>query len=294
MIVKAEDLGAKLSHWLESKENKCLNVVAVPYEGWQPLAALFEGQRNLIYVAEAPLPDLPQAVFLSFEEAMTWQGKARIIVVDELNAFPVRTQSWLRELLHRLYHRCDKLLSYAMEARFKQAPCLQLPDSQGRFITEPRLFQVDGGLGQGIPKSIFDFLDYFKLTGKACVFYVSSPAVGRAITSQIQGLDPDISLACSWQGVGISEGLKSTIYFTDRWQDFPEVAENFQVVAYLDEFVRLDYRHLVFLCGRAGLYDMPNGEVLFLVRERNFDLDQVRRLTRDYNRMLWQGGGFSK
>lgn len=320
MIVDLELLTGELINWYHRSTVKAINVVTVPYRGFEPLAGLLDnvlGKSRVLYIT-GPAPETESVeaylgergiefcheenpdcltVVLDFDQAFQSRDRYDLIVYDDVNTFPTHRKSEMQELLNHVYYRTDHIMAYSMEPVFRQVMNLELPLKRDRsFVTEPRFIDLKGEIKTEIPSSVYEYIQFFQQDRRTVVIVVPDEETAASMTRYLCRVNPVYSSSIHFiDGVDphrlremVMRPETGKILFTTQIEDYRDLPGNFEFLVIHSDAPRFEYRQFVFLCLRSGLCDDLNGEVILVSHHHTFDMERTKELTQNYNRIIWE------
>ena len=320
MIVDLEHLTSELFNWFHHSNVKAINVVTVPYRGVDPLAGLLEDvleKTRLLYITGPAGPeesiekflaardiefshnedDDAPIIILDYDQAFLSQGQYDLVIYDDVNSFPTHRKNEMHELLNYIYYRTKKIIAYSLEAVFRNVINLELPLKANRsFVTEPRFIDIKCDISSKVPSSVYEYINFFIQDQRPIVVFVPDDETAQGMKSYLQRIDPSLKkYMYNVDGLDKEEirrlvfkNKNGILLFTKHMNDFREVPVNFEFIVAKSNATKYEYRQFIFLCLRNGLFDDLNGEVLLVSTELTYDMDRTKKLTQNYNRVIWE------
>lgn len=310
----------KLINWFTNSEDEILNLVSHPFYDLKLvilfLKGVFKKGNKVLYITQNE--DYVKKQFnkygFIFDElilfstpfsSMYSKGKLDLIILDDISGNSTIEDSTIIPLLKGM--SCKKKIILSMKELIKYNK-IHLMNDKLVFFKEPRSIQTKIDLNYDMPHVVFQFIEWFMLNKTNVILITKDAFSSKCIYGYMQKY---ISLSPKLNNLFIYSDFKSFddfernvkvnsyIYITSRvfLDEFQEVVynnkkqiENFNILVFFASDKVFNYKNLLHLCGMYNFLKDCKNEVIFVSNDENVEIITARKISREYNKKIWEWG----
>lgn len=323
------DIGSKIYKWCMGKNNESLlNIFSMPYNR---TSIFLECVLNIIYnkgkVLYITNESEGEISFLkeikkktNFKEYCYYRNKVgstydkRLIFSNHINAYDLEEEFDLiiyddissyspyskEDIIKLLQCKTSvKYIVYSIEKVLEYGEILEYPIKEINVpFVEPRIISTRVDINKDMPYVMYDYLKWFITSNSNVVIYTPDEEKKQCILEYLKSLDDNIGnfvLDLDEDRKKLLTRVKikdiSTIAITSNMYNIPSYVNNLNIVVYFADHISLDYKKLIFICGKTGVTNGIKGsEVIFLANTISKDMDIAKDISRNLNKVAWENG----
>lgn len=227
-------------------------------------------------------------VFMDFKHTYNIVKNYDLIIIDDVSTYFKINEFSLEGLYNKCKAHTKKIIVYGIEscAFKKDGIDLSRLDAKERFL-EPRVITTRIDLKTDIPYSLYDYILWFRKRKSKIAFWVP---YNEDIESLYYYYLNEIKL----EGVKIIRGneykndlnIKDRAIFiiTNNMEELCKISKLDGIIALFADNEKLDYKKVIYMCGQVT---NKMGEVILVCKNETDEIEKARKLTRDFNKKLW-------
>lgn len=247
--------------------------------------------------------------FFSYDNVFEIKNHYDLCIIDDISNFSLVSKNTLREYIEYLYIYCSKIIIYSIERNIPSGEVLKVLNlNRNKPFVEPRILNTRVNLENDIPYNLYDYLTWFKENKRKVVIIVPRNKSVNVIYNYYENL-------LGLKGVKFIKFLKeeknkeldkfykeknkSIFLITNEIQSFSK-GENYKseldIILLFAEDIFYNYKKIVYLSSEVGKNISKNkiGELLLVSKDLSEDMDKAKKITRSYNKELWENGLLKK
>lgn len=211
-----------------------------------------------------------------------------LIIVDEVSAYTRLLDEEYKSLYIKLRSFSDKILFFSLSSISKERFIDIRNIEKKEVFVQPRVILTRINLKSDVPISLYDYIVWYKSNRKNLVIYVP-------IENDLENTYEYYSEKLNLRGVKViknSESMcrsmgKSLFLVTNKIRDVIEAKSVDGIIVLNADDKRVDYKKILFICGKVGLKLCKFSEVLLACRVESKDIEKSLKIIRDFNKKLW-------
>lgn len=215
-----------------------------------------------------------------------------LIIIDEVSTYTRLTDEEYKGVYLKLRTYSKKIIFYSL-TEISNTENFDIRNIEGKKVfLQPRVIQTRINLKSDIPYSLYDYILWYKDNRKNIAIYVPC---SEDLENTVEYYDQKLNLG----NVRVIKNSKknkpiyrtrdkSTILVTSKIKDILDERNIDGIVVLKADDKRVDYKKILFLCGKLGKF--PNGfsEVLLVCKEENYEIEKALDIIRGFNKKLWE------
>lgn len=215
-----------------------------------------------------------------------------LIIIDEVSTYTRLTDEEYKGVYLKLRAYSKKIIFYSL-TEISNTENFDIRNIEGKKVfLQPRVIQTRINLKSDIPYSLYDYILWYKDNRKNIAIYVPC---SEDLENTVEYYDQKLNLG----NVRVIKNSKknkpiyrtrdkSTILVTSKIKDILDERNIDGIVVLKADDKRVDYKKILFLCGKLGKF--PNGfsEVLLVCKEENYEIEKALDIIRGFNKKLWE------
>lgn len=261
-----------------------INDVKCKYKGIS-YAYLEEGKKDV------------DITFTHFNSIDNIKGYYELCIIDDISCFSIVDKRMIIELIEKMYIYSKRIILYSIENVVSMGTKMDLAILLfNRPFVEPRVLNTRVNLSKDIPYSLYEYLIWFKSNRRRVVIYVNSK-------EQVESITHYYSNILKFEGIKMIKYIKNepttSLKSLNIHKDRPVFIITNCVGAYLEEITSKDiivissnerfcsYKEIIYLCAEVTK-EGKQGEVLLVSKDTSKDMDISRKISREFNRAIWE------
>ena len=326
MITDEKELSDKIYYFYKERSEKSLQVVTIPYRGFEIFKNLIrqvhtrdrvliitdedeetgylqkllrDENINYSYLEDISNLDVSGLIICNFDLAKVISERDNtfdLIIFDDINSFPKHNLEQINEISQKLEKVCRKYILYSFEEVLKDRRVLYYPVNKlGGYITQPRFVLSNLNMRNDISNSVYDYIEYFYVNKFKVIIYVTDESVINGMVTAIKRINPRIvnnlyrlenNLTYEIRDL-LNQEERAVIIFADKMRDYKEFGTDFQFIVAEAFHETYNYRQFVFLCARNNIEGKKNGEVLLVAPKVTEHMERAKKITMGFNKFLY-------
>lgn len=238
--------------------------------------------------------------FASYSKAVMVHKKYDLVIYDDIRSYPRYSKYEILDIVNKCCSKTGKIIAYSIARIFNKSEELVLPIRNNKMpIAEPRVITTRIDINKDIPFVVYEYIKWSISVGKRVIISVPDDQKIFNVTSYIyryfKALTHNIFFYSmndkGTKDIREFQKYKDSIVVTDDFDAIGDSDDSKNIIVFFADEKQYDYKQLVYFCGRTGKGDMVNrGEVIYLAREENKQIDLAKKITRGFNKMAWEKG----
>ena len=238
--------------------------------------------------------------FTSFKNIINIRGYYDLCIIDDISIFSLMSKENIIELVEGMYIYNKRIIIYSVEKVTSMGERIEISAVETkRPFVEPRIINTRINLEQDIPYALYDYLKWFRDNKRRVVIYVpTSDKVKKVYNyyNEILKLDNvkliNLEIGESTKKVEKLINIKDRAVFiiTNCYGQYLSNINNLDIIMLFSDNRFYSYKKILYLCAEAGKDNERSGEVLMVSREVSSDMETSKRMSRDFNKKIWEKG----
>lgn len=253
--------------------------------------------RGYTYVRSKSISSESQLVICNYENAEASLEKYDLVIYNEVRSLPVYTREQIINLTKEKCKEQGKIIFYSIEIIENNIREILLPVNRNRLPqSEPRVVITRLDINKEIPYVIYEYLSWSLNSMRKVVIFVPGMEQMVNVYGHISQCGSNLTKNIyshhkSENGKSIMnfKHVKDGILITDDFSSIFNNMRNLDKMMFFANDEVYDYKKLVYLCGSSlqGKRDC-RGEIIFLSNTENDDMENARKIIRDFNKEAWE------
>lgn len=236
-------------------------------------------------------------VFCNHENSKYIEEEFDLIIYDDISSYSEYTTEDIRAAIYS--KKSLKYVVYSIEEVLDYGDIIEYPIKiKNTPFVEPRIINTRIDINKDIPYVMYEYLTWFAKSNKNVVIYIPDKEKKSLVFEYLKALDDTISSLV----VDIEADNKKllnrfkikdicTIAITNSMNNIPKDMNDLNIVVYFADHITLDYKKLIFICGKAVMTKGVKGsEVIFLSNTITYNMEKAKDITRTFNKLAWEKG----
>lgn len=238
--------------------------------------------------------------FVNFKNIYKISGHYDLCLIDDISMFSYVNKDELIEIIEDRYLYSTRIILYTIEKLVSMGVSIEVAALNSRVpFVEPRILNTRIKLEEDIPYVLYDYLNWFKYNKKKVVILVPSEEKANKVyghyTKNLKM--KDIKIVKNLKGEiekkidSIVKRKSDSIFIITNYagEYLSKIDNKDIIVLFADELV-YGYKKIIFLCGEVGKDGEKSGEVLLVSKEISKDMEKAKKISRDFNKVIWEKG----
>jgi late competence protein required for DNA uptake (superfamily II DNA/RNA helicase) len=259
--------------------------------------------RNYTYIRNNTSISNSCLNFCTYSRAITIPKKYDLVIYDDIRSYPNYSKYEILDIVNKCCDEKGKIIAYSIELIFNNAEEIVVPMRNNRMpITEPRIITTRIDVNKDVPFVVYEYIKWSISIGKRVIIAVPDDTKVFNVTSYIYKYFKSTTHNIFYYSK--NEKNVKVIRECHKYKDVIVITNDLDVICdddyktnilvFFAEDNQYNYKKLAYFCGRTGKGDIVNrGEVIYLVKEENKEIDRAKDITRTFNKMAWEKGFFS-
>jgi len=238
--------------------------------------------------------------FASYSKAVIVHKRYDLVIYDDIRSYPRYSRYEILDIVNKCCNETGKIIAYSIGEIFNKSEEIIVPIRNNKMpIAEPRIITTRIDINKDVPYVVYEYIKWSISVGKRVIISVPDDAKVFNVTSYIykyfKSLTHNIFFYSrsdkSPKVIREFQKYKDSIVVTDDFDAICENDDSKNIIVFFADENYYDHKKLVYFCGRTGKGNMVNrGEVIYLAREENKQIDLAKNITRAFNKMAWEKG----
>lgn len=239
-------------------------------------------------------------VITNYKYAIKISRTFDLIIYDDLACYSRYQKLEIIGLLSRcVKDKNTKIIAYSYIGIFNTKNEISIPVYyDGLPIVEPRIMLTRIKSKKEIPFSVYEYLKWSMIMNRKVVIYIDTEEVLINIYQHLLSLSNELTKDVyimrqeDRKNANIFMNKKKSILLCNKFNDKLQSDDGeVDFVAYLKDSNDFDLKKLLFLCGKGSHGKKEKrGEVIFLAYEAVSEIEEVKNITRGFNKKAWELG----
>jgi len=236
--------------------------------------------------------------FIHYNDISKAKGKYELVIFDDISNNSLLTKKSLREKYQFSCSFGEWVILYSIDDIAPLGDTLEIiPMYVNKPFVEPRIITTRIDLKKDIPYSLYDYLKWFRDEKKRVVLFVPDAErlslVYEYYKSKLNMEGVRIMLISKTDDKKAKRCClkikdKAIFIITDYMEVSLEDSKIEEVIILFADDNNYSYKKLMYICGNIGRINNTLPEVLFVSKEITEDMDKVKDMAREFNKMIWE------
>lgn len=259
--------------------------------------------RNYTYIRSSTTISNSRLNFCTYNKAVTIPKRYDLVIYDDIRSYPNYSKYEILDIVNKCCDEKGKIIAYSIESIFNNAEEIILPMRNNKMpITEPRVITTRIDINKDVPFVIYEYIKWSISIGKRVIIAVPDDTKVFNVISYIYKYFKDITRNIFYYSkneknvkvIREFHKYKDGIMITNNIDDICRDEYKTNILVFFADDKQYNYKNLVYFSGRTGKGDIVNrGEVIYLVKEENNEIEKAKGITRTFNKMAWEKGFLS-
>lgn len=241
--------------------------------------------------------------FTSFENIINIRGYYDLCIIDDISAFSLMNKENIVELLEGIYLYNKRIIIYSIEKVVLMGSLIELASVVNNVpFVEPRIINTRINLAEDIPYALYDYLKWFRDNKRKVVIYVPTVEKVNKVYDYYNGvvkLDNtriiSFKIGESTKKIDKITNIKdrSVFIITNYYGQYLNKINNLDIVILFSDNRFYSYKKILYLCAEVGKDNERSGEVLMVSKYISVDMENAKKISRDFNKKIWERGFLS-
>ena len=310
----------KLINWFSSSDNEIINLVSHPFYDLKLISLFLKNQfiekSRVLYITENEEYVLKQFIKygVNYNELITFTTpfstidnkiKTDLIIFDDINGKSTIEDSSIIPMLKGVSCRKKIILSMKELVKYNK---MHIMNDKLTYFKEPRSIQTKIDLNNDMPHVIFQFIEWFMLNKSKVILITKDLFSSKSIYGYMKkyvSLSPKLNNLFiytdykSFKDFDNNAKADSYVYITSKvfLEEFQDIIykdkkhmENFNILVFFASDKAFNYKNLLHICGMYNFLKDCKNEVIFVSNEENNDILTAKKISRNYNKKIWEWG----
>lgn len=270
------------------------NVEIIKYLRRNTKFSNYEYLRNTITSSNLSL------VFCNYSKAILIKDKFDLVIYDDVRSYPSYSKYEIMDIMNKCCSRDGKLITYSIDDVFNKGHEILMPAKYNKIpLVEPRLITTRIDISKDMPFVVYEYIKWSINIGRRIVIVIPENINIFNVTSYVfkycEILTHNIVYYSKYEDnlnkVNEIHKYSQGIIVTNDFDSVCIDNANMNIIVLFADNEEFNYKKLVYFCGRTGEGDIGNrGEVIFLAREENNEIEKAKSITRNFNKKAWEKG----
>lgn len=257
--------------------------------------------REYTYIRNSGVITNTKLNFCTYSRAVAIHEKYDLVIYDDIRSYPCYSKYEILDIVNKCCSKKGKIIAYSIEPVFNNAEEIMISmKSKGMPTTEPRIISTRIDTNEDVPFVVYEYIKWSITSKKRVVIVVPDDKKVFGVTSYIykyfKVMTRNIFFYSAKEKnlkvVKEFNKYKDGIIITDSIDEvcIGEATTNI-LIFFADEGMAYNYKKLTYFCGKTGKGDIVNrGEVIYLVKDENAEIEKAKSITRTFNKVAWEKG----
>lgn len=241
--------------------------------------------------------------FTSFENIINIRGYYDLCIIDDISAFSLMNKENIVELLEGIYLYNKRIIIYSIEKVVLMGSLIELASVVNNVpFVEPRIINTRINLSEDIPYALYDYLKWFRDNKRRVVIYVPTVEKVNKVYDYYNGVVKlentkiiSFKIGESTKKIDKITNIKdrSVFIITNYYGQYLNKINNLDIVILFSDNRFYSYKKILYLCAEVGKDNERSGEVLMVSKYISVDMENAKKISRDFNKKIWEKGFLS-
>lgn len=241
--------------------------------------------------------------FTSFENIINIRGYYDLCIIDDISAFSLMNKENIVELLEGIYLYNKRIIIYSIEKVVLMGSLIELASVVNNVpFVEPRIINTRINLEEDIPYALYDYLKWFRDNNRRVVIYVPTVEKVNKVYDYYNGVVKlentkiiSFKIGESTKKIDKITNIKdrSVFIITNYYGQYLNKINNLDIVILFSDNRFYSYKKILYLCAEVGKDNKRSGEVLMVSKYISVDMENAKKISRDFNKKIWERGFLS-
>ena len=250
--------------------------------------------RNSITSSNLPL------IFCNYKKAVLIKDKFNLVIYDDIRSYPIYSKYEIIDIMNKCCTEDGKLIAYSIDDVFNKGKEMLLPIKGNKMpLVEPRVITTRIDINKDMPFVVYEYIKWSINIGRRVAIIVPKGISIFNVTSYVfkycEVLTHNI-IYYSHNEKNTSKiqeihKYKDGIIVTDDFDSICINNNSINIMVFFADNSEFNYKKLIYFCGRTGEGDIGSrGEVIFLAKDENYEIEKAKSITRNFNKKAWENG----
>lgn len=236
--------------------------------------------------------------FCNYNNIDKISGSYDLVIYDDVAVFSEADTKYLKSISKSILRLAKKVIFYDTEHTIKKCQHMDfLPSDNPAPFVEPRVLKTRINLNLDIPYILYEYLKWFAENKRKIIIYVPDEekiiSVYEYYTKKLKMKRIKIIPLLASEEKIIKQSVlqstnESTIIITNCIEVSLENSHIGNAIVLFADDKRFTYKKLLFLCAEMRRINKELPEVLLVAKGETDNIEAVRDITREYNRLKWE------
>lgn len=250
--------------------------------------------KNSVNSSNLPL------IFCNYKKAIIIKDRFDLIIYDDIRSYPVYSKYEIIDIMNKCCNKYGKLITYSVDDIFNKGKEILLPVKYNKIpLVEPRIITTRIDINKDMPFVVYEYIKWSINIGRRVTIMLPENISIFNVTSYVfkycETLTHNIMYYSKYDDnvnkINEIHRYNQGIIITNDFDSVCIDNSSTNIIVLFADNSEFNYKKLVYFCGRTGEGDIGNrGEVIFLAKEENYEIEKAKSITRNFNKKAWEDG----
>lgn len=240
-------------------------------------------------------------IFCNYKKAVLIKDKFDLVIYDDIRSYPIYSRYEIIDIMNKCCADNGKLITYSIDNVFNKGKGMILPIKNNKMpLVEPRVITTRIDINKDMPFVVYEYIKWsINIGRKVAIIVPSNNVTIFNVTSYVFKYCEELTHNIIYYSenektinkINELHKYEDGIVVTDSFDSICDNNNNINIIVFFADNSEFNYKRLVYFCGRTGEGDIGSrGEVIFLAKEENYEIEKAKVITRNFNKKAWEDG----
>ncbi|MFT8314533.1 MAG: hypothetical protein ABF633_09855 [Clostridium sp.] len=256
--------------------------------------------RKYTYIRNSVTMTNSSLVFCNYKKSILIKDKFDLVIYDDIRSYPLYSKYEIIDIMNKCCNEHGKLIAYSIDDIFNKGKEILLPAKYNKMpLVEPRIITTRIDINKDMPFVVYEYIKWSINIGRRVAMILPNSVNIFNVTSYVfkycEMLTHNITYHSKYENntnkINELHKYESGIIVTDDFDSICIDNSSMNIIVLFADNSEFNYKKLVYFCGRTGEGDIGSrGEVIFLAKEENYEIEKAKAITRNFNKKAWEDG----
>lgn len=231
-------------------------------------------------------------VFMNYDYMYNINRKYDFIILDDISSYLNLSEENFRGVCEKLKRYSKKIIIYSSinYDDYNNAISIRKDD----IIAEPRVITTKINLKKDIPYFLYEYILWFKNNNKNVITYVPYKEDVNAVYDyyknviNLDGVKLINSTDCKFKSNVFNIKDKSIFLITNNIGEVLKTPNVDGIIVLSADNKQINYKKILFMCSKVCIKHNEFSEVILVCHEETDNIEKARKITRSFNKNIWE------
>lgn len=236
-------------------------------------------------------------VFMNYDYIYNINRKYDFIILDDITSYLNLSEENFRGVCEKLKKYSDKIIIYSPINYDKYNNIIAIREND--MIIEPRVITTRIDLKKDIPYFLYEYILWYRNNNKNVITYVPNKEDINTVYDyykniiNLDGVKLIKSTDYKFKSNVFNIKDKSIFLITNNIGEVLKTPNVDGIIVLSADNKQINYKKILFMCSKVCVKHNEFAEVILVCNEETDNIEEARKITRSFNKNIWEGNYLS-